>query len=649
MKKFNFTIIIILMLCVKTTPMHGYDNKNAHKEINKTIIIEFKKRFTNYVKDYPEFKKFENYSVNLDITQIKGIEVTEPGDWYITESQGNYTPVDWIIHGGYSADEPEITASLRHFYDPEMNEKVLYLTNTGINPEYKNPCIDAIHWAFTGTDLEGNNKWTWNKGKEFMILGLEESDESKKEEFFGKAMRCLGEVLHNTADMGLPAHVRNDAHGGWWYFAGGNDPYESMFNPNWAQKMGAEKCDAELATNFRSSKTAVAINRRLAVFTNKYFFSHETISGQGVKQITSANGFKNYNTPKLEDFEYKPESFGYYKKFPSGREVKMCVDQSLFMGYISSNFRSFPRVDLSCVESQATELIPDIVEAGINVVRNFIPQLEINISANSNTGEISGTVYHLVDNEYTSSIGYSGEVSLLVNGKSKSIVLAKDGKFSGSIHGLKTGDKVVAKIYFADINVSSDEVKIDTKSLNLLNMGEFKLRAEIVWTPAARMGGYVRDQFSDWKFTPVNSTIGTGSLELKTPFSDGYHSIQVFNVKFNPSTQKVEKFTLKVTCQTGQTNDTKVKQEYEISLNGPADNQANWYTAGGCTLMYLNLTELQSSKVTYIDNRYVLKEQIKDSGIWEWVLDKTFTAKDLISSDGMGHVTSISFTSSTTK
>ncbi|MCB9250267.1 MAG: hypothetical protein H6613_17805 [Ignavibacteriales bacterium] len=65
---------------------------------------------------------------------------------------------------------------------------------------YPNPHIDAISWAMNGEDY----KWSLNKGKLYLISALEEKELSIKNDNLVKAFRSLGEVLHNTADMGCP-------------------------------------------------------------------------------------------------------------------------------------------------------------------------------------------------------------------------------------------------------------------------------------------------------------------------------------------------------------------------------------------------------------------------------------------------------------
>jgi hypothetical protein len=465
MKRIALLFCTALTLVTGAPSVYAYLNKFAHPKINEVIIEELKKRLPAYSQSYNAFKKFEKYHFGMVIGSLRGTAVLTGGNEYITEGPDSKTPEEWVKHGGYSADEPEWFAALRHFYDPLQNNGHLYLTDLSYIPNFVNPSTDAVQWAFTGVDpSSGGNKWTWDVGKESMKAALEISDSTVSDEYMAAAMRCLGEVLHNTGDMGLPAHVRNDAHGGYWV-AGGADPYESSYKPEWTATYGAEKADPALASFFRSATQAIDINDYLSKFTNKYFFSHETISGEGVKHYTAINGYPDYPSPKLENFTYRPESFGYFTTFPSGREVEMCMDQSLFLGYISSNFRAQPRVDLKCIQSQATELIPDIVEAGINVVRLFIPQLAVSIEVDGATGDFTGTVTHTPDAEYTSTINYGGYVRVWVNANLMEAKFpATTGSFSGHLDGLKDKDAVKAVISFADIAVNSPVVTVSTEA-----------------------------------------------------------------------------------------------------------------------------------------------------------------------------------------
>ena len=461
MKRFFLLFCTSILIQILTTPIYGYENVYAHKKINEVIVNQFLDRLPGYIQNNIEFKKFEKYHFGLKTTKLIGDAVTVSGLNDIVEEEVGFTAAEWIIHGGYSADEPEFPASLRHFYDPTASvEGKFYLTDISIDPGHANPAIDAIYWHFTGKDaIDGDNLWTWEKGKEYLEMALNVANEELSNRHLAIAMRCLGEVLHNTADMGCPSHVRNDAHGG-YPGVGGADPYESLFNPSWVEGFGKQPADPDYAIIFGKAKKAENVNKSMAVFTNKNFFSQETISGNGVESYSNLTMPPDFPSPKLHiDFTYNSDDFGYYKTFNSGRTVMMCSDRSLSlfaMGYS----RGRPLVTTACVQSQASELVPNIVEAGINVIRLFIPNLSINLKIDGKTGKFDGEIIHNTDEEYTSAIKYSGKVKLYVNTKTyKNDFLAKSGKFDGVLEDLKPDDHVVAEIRFADIIVKSPIVK----------------------------------------------------------------------------------------------------------------------------------------------------------------------------------------------
>lgn len=109
----------------------------------------------------------------------------------------------------------------------------------------------------------------------------------------------------------------------------------------------------------------------------KIFFSDETISGTGVETYSSRNGKKDYPSSKLEKLLYEADNFNYFSTMPSGRKIEMCNDQSLLLGYLTQDFRSYPRVTKKNASSQATELIPMIVYAGSQVMRKFSQFLKL--------------------------------------------------------------------------------------------------------------------------------------------------------------------------------------------------------------------------------------------------------------------------------
>lgn len=437
----------------------AYNNVDAHRSFNKAIVEKF-------VKASATMPRFKNYLFVMDSVDLKGPAITKSGWWDATTSDQELTPLEWIVEGGYSADEPEIPAAYRHFYDPlALNGGKSYLTDMNRALAVFNPQVDAVFWHFYGNDPNGINEWTWENGKKYLLQALRTADEAERSALLAKAFRCLGEVLHNTADMGCPPHVRNDAHGG-YPGLGGSDPYESGFNPSWVSKYGGGACDPGLKSTFEAAGQAIEINRALAAFTNKYFFSQDTISGVGVQTYSPRNGMKDYPSPKLENLIYEEDTFNYLYRFRSGREVQLCNDQSVFLGYISRNFRSYPRVTQKNVESQAAELVPAVLEAGVNVIRNFFPLFEVTVKYDPQNKELSGEIRHTPTDEYPNTISYSGPVNFLVNGKSSKLVAqASGGKFSVKAPDLRGNEKIVAYISIGGIQVRSPEA--DTASVEI--------------------------------------------------------------------------------------------------------------------------------------------------------------------------------------
>ena len=217
---------------------------------------------------------------------------------------------------------------------------------------YPNPHTDAIEWALGDTYKGESNIWSMRLGKANMILALTEKDTNKRKEYLAAAYRCLGETLHNTADMACPPHTRNDSHaaplglaGSW--ILGSPDPYEELYTPALTANYKDNIPDPELKAYFSSCQTIRSINTRLAQFTNANFFTNETINGTGLETYTAINKDAKYSAPLLQNLEYLPESFSFVKKFPSGREVILARYQSYF------RFRGYPYIDKKAAHSQA--------------------------------------------------------------------------------------------------------------------------------------------------------------------------------------------------------------------------------------------------------------------------------------------------------
>jgi hypothetical protein len=457
----------------------SYGNVKAHPSINGAIVEKFNE-LMNSPGSRP--KKFENYEFKFDQDKnlFKGKAVTNPGFFAATtgQSEESKTLTEWIKHGGYSADEPEVPASVRHFYDPiGLNGGKKYLTNNGTWWEgyYGNPSTDAIEWALGDSPKGKENVWSLDAGKTNMFLALSTKDTNERKAYLAKAFRSIGEVLHNTGDMGCPPHVRNDSHAspigfslGQGRFMGSPDPYEEYLVDSCGNTYKGNSPDDDLKSYFEGASTIRSINVKLATFTNSNFFTHETINGfvDDIYLKSPINKDGNYPNPRLENLEYNNQNYTFSKQFPSGRTVVLCKDYSFF----SLKGRGYPYVDFASVRSQATELIPDIISAGVNVMRLFIPYLRIELTEVDDLSDtIQIKVIHETDSEYPDKIYYHGKINFKLNGKIHDSTIVMDDGMYGIFKGvlpftIKNGDKLEAFIDLSSIIINCDKelvIKMD--------------------------------------------------------------------------------------------------------------------------------------------------------------------------------------------
>ncbi len=512
----------------------SYGNTKNHPEINSFIVEAFVKNNNN---NSMFLEKFRNYNFDFEKPKLKGDYIIESGlfnpseldNWKgdqlsnfelvginstYTEEPREVSPRTWIEHGGFSADVPEVPASLRHFYDPTRNENERYLTDTvnskimsTFQAQFKNPKTNGLDWALGTKGDFGvlEHMYTWEHGKKYFKAALEEPNPGKRKNFMAKAWRSLGETLHMIADHGCPPHVRNDGHPSipvplMSYF-GNPDPYEELLDPGSLLAFKNGTAPKTITDLFRKAKTTRDIAHQLAVFTNNNFFSNETISGtdsksRNVKPV--AHPKYVYPSPKISSTNYED---GYYYREIEGQNVLMCTDNWFFSKFNIP--KGYPYIDEKCVHSQAKILIPTITEAGVNVMKLFIPEFKITITNLTDDGTISGTITHKTDLEYKDQIFYNGPVEILNSGFKKLTVLnAEKGKFTGKVDTPDTN--IFAEIECGGVSVRSEIMKkpqkqkpVQKQAYNFYNI-EFTIGIHTTYTE-----GFKDDDqtfyISDWR------------------------------------------------------------------------------------------------------------------------------------------------------
>jgi hypothetical protein len=389
----------------------GYGNIHSHPQLNEIIVNTFVSKY-NSVMDPNE--KFYNYEFEFfDKEALTGIEISEGGIWDVYTNKTKKSVLGWIVHGGFSADEPQLEASFRHFYDPTEKVGQRYLKDLldswFVSMAKENPKVDHVQWAISHPDHEYN----YTVGKEKLQLALETEDEKEREELMAFAWRALGETLHLIADMGIPCHVRDDAHPSKKVIVelGDPDPYEEVCEVI-AREDGISSwltgtVEAEVAGFSRSEfATAKTIAIKLAEWTNKNFFTNQTISGKWVTPRIHPE--KTYASPKLDNLTWNRSTWSYEKSI-GGTTVQLCKHQSIWGKWEYGDWD--PYIDKECVITQAKALTPQIVEAGSEVIRCFIPKLEVQITDIRNDS-IFGTVKHTPDDEHHHEIKYTGAVQI---------------------------------------------------------------------------------------------------------------------------------------------------------------------------------------------------------------------------------------------
>ena len=487
--RLNLTILLSTFTLIVFT---NYGNKKVHPDLNSMMVDAFLKQNNKGDFSLHDFKKYTFYfeqGVKLKGTAIikdglfSANDVAAAGFGYGCSEEGSavLTPKQWITDGGYSADVPEIPASLRHFYDPTRPSGDRYLTDIASanlmgslqNYVFANPRIDGVKWAlgepgghFTGVQ---DHQYTWEMGKRWVEMALIVSDQDSKDEYMAKAWRSLGETLHMIADNGCPPHVRNDAHPSplWndstWF--GNPDPYEELVDvirrdkPAEFISFAGGTMNPDLKSSFATMTRAEEIAHALALFTNTNFVSNETISGTDKygntkKQVIHPD--YPYASPLLQTLTYKENENSY----ASAVGVKQCSDHSYFAKLIPKMCNPF--VDMECVKSQARALFPNIVEAGKNVIRLFIPRLSVEITS-LDKDLLKGEIAHKTDLEYPAAMKYTGEVILIIKDKNnknvdKIKVIARDGRFEKGGIKLAKDEKVLAMIEFGGVSVESSEI-----------------------------------------------------------------------------------------------------------------------------------------------------------------------------------------------
>ncbi len=457
------SVAVVMLVLLRVDFAYAWGNVKAHPEINKQA-------FSLWVEMFGQSSKYmaSNGATSLVDTGSKweGPEVltSNPGYLSWTTGTGKATKSfeDWLMSGGYSADEPEIWNALCHFYDPTSNPQV-YLTDTVPDRYVVNPNIDARTWALS----HQQNEYSWQKGLEYYTLAFE-GPEEKREENTARAFRALGETMHCIADMTQPCHVRNDGHA---Y----SDPIEDTvddvivknhtINPAIDQLINVSGCSIE------------DIIHNIAVFTNMNFYSEDTIYSQGTPTIMPRNGEHPYKVPQFSNFTWNAQTGCYEKSFPGVGTIPMIqmVMETFTVvgdnGEIGYEYRPVWHVQAAFADQYASVLIPIAVRGGAEAINLFFPTIFITMKCEEEMGVsgkylITGDMKHELsrDKAWSREIKYEGPCYVYSKRDGKETMIAGGKIIKGTIDTIEIapvpGDEIFVQVEAGGRIFKSNAVKI---------------------------------------------------------------------------------------------------------------------------------------------------------------------------------------------
>ncbi len=412
MKKIMAGIFMMVFLLFFPVSSNAWE-QDAHIRINLEAIKKFQQ----------VFGQDEKYTKAPLLTgkTYKGLEVTSASlfdkDYKLNVTEKTWA--GWVIHGGYSADEPNLYASVRHFYDPLTLSGKSWLTdqiclhgtwNYLANSEI--PQISAKSWGINHPD----NLYSFEKAMDYYqkAMSIKETQipvgfitgsgfrsryvkaSSLQEErslYLAAAFRSLGETLHMLADMTQPAHVRNDSHPKF-------EPLEQTINQYYVRNIVSDGflVDPEIGKYFISASggeryPVETLFEETSRYTNRRFFSADTIYDKAMS-ILPKNGVGTYPSPQLSNLISKNQYFKdnrlitgstiYFGLF-DGIEVPLArvdlIDRmengGLFttMELKKENFNIPPTMALR----QGEILIPAAIAACSDLMDRFFPTLELTV------------------------------------------------------------------------------------------------------------------------------------------------------------------------------------------------------------------------------------------------------------------------------
>ncbi len=460
--------VVAMAAAASTVPPAGdlgaWGNLEAHPEINRLALELFQTR-----------KASDPY---LQRTSLEG-ELA----WGIAWDRGDGTDLfnqdvaakkqksvqQWIVDGGFSADEPEGPMSLRHFYDP-TDKATPWLTDTQwifnivlarASSAIRNPEISLVDWASDTEKARIDDyflaqDYSWKDAKDNFRRALSETESGN--EFYGKAWRAVGETMHLMSDLAIPAHVRNDGHaaelgdGDLLETSTPGDAVTANYSTNWAP--------------LNYEQDIPKLMHEVASWTNSSFLSKDTVPVSGQK--TTANGRNAFPSPSWQGRDV--DKGGYVWHTVSGTPTRM-ARQSAFYRWGLTKTPAYV-IDGLVVNNQRSLVIPTAVRASAAVLERFLPRFEVTVKATPEQGSadkysVRGELVHRPGIEWPDAkLVVRNGAYVVVDGKKTPVKLsaaADLNEFSMTVMA-SPGAKVMVQYDLGGYLISSEVISLDART-----------------------------------------------------------------------------------------------------------------------------------------------------------------------------------------
>lgn len=455
LRVFAAAITSVVIALLQPLAVYAWEQSTAfktHQEINRQALALFYQLYANNNKYVNAAIDKAQYYLG---PKVQSASLDASGH-VVTGSVNTFE--EWVIHGSYSADEPHLWASIRHFYDPLAINGVPQLTDHNWVHGQAYTAISAREWTFN----DDSNPYSWKKALSYYKRSMEIGEDSKitvipgtdfrdpelpaeslkkvREIYLAKSFRSLGETMHMLADLTQPAHVRNDSHP---YY----EALESNVTSDLVQQFAKSPVDPRIGNAIDNAPDLQAMYEKLAFFTNNYFYTEETIYDKDAG-INPWNGEKPYPHPQFSDLTLDKLSpvKTYYAQF-NGKSVPM-IQQS-YTSWKLGVWQSYV-IPVSFAKGQAEVLLPIAIKATAKAIDQFFPTFQLSLNAErieaqglgDKEWKVTSEMKHLIDNDVEWKkrnllIKYSGPAELRGerNGKSMHIadVVFKDGALKDTV------------------------------------------------------------------------------------------------------------------------------------------------------------------------------------------------------------------------